>query len=165
MRFALSAILWSSTCLGCATARYDGMPYDAAGMTYCDAVTGRIRSVIDAQLLLVDSAGGIHTIPALAEILVHERVHRIQLEARRPSPGACPKAYRVPELVQSELEAHCAGYGMAITEGMNPDSVAHRYAKVLEHHLGKFLASPVREFLAERWPAVCPGRPLAWDWP
>lgn len=167
-RCSLSAILLASTCTACSrVVNYSGMPPATAGFTYCDRQTGRIRSALDADLFRVDSAGDVQALTSLPDVLVHEAVHRQQLESRRPGPNQCPPDYGWTDLVDAEIAGYCAGYAMAVQRGAYPQEVGHWTAQAFVRQFGRVFLFPlaVQQYVNPRWNAACPGKPLYWDSP
>jgi hypothetical protein len=165
-KVCLSALLLGTTCMAChpRVVNYSGMPRATVGFTYCDPTTGLIRSALDAELFLVDSVGDVQALTTLPEILVHEAVHRSQLEARRTSPNKCPGDFSWLELVDAEIAGYCAGYAVALARGAYPVEVGRRYALAfIRQFQPVFLfASAVVQYVGPRWDAACPGKPLNW---
>lgn len=165
-KLAIATLLFGGTCLGCAgrAMHFDGMPGNAAAMTYCDN-DGNVRTVMDAQLLEVDSLGRLRTHFALGEILIHEAVHRGQLNARRPKASVCPPELTMLELVGVELEAYCAQYQWAMAHGAQSFEVGSRIFRSLRDRFGPVWGKDFQMYFAPRWAQACPGYALAWDSP
>lgn len=139
--------------------QHQGIPRDAAASTWCDGTDGTVRSALDANLFRVLPDGTVSSVPALAEILVHEAVHREQLEARRHD-GICHKVLTWTALLAMEVEAYCAGFAMALQLGRNPVEVGQRYAQALAH---QFRSLNDWALIAHVWQYGCPQYALVWE--
>lgn len=164
-RWVIGLALLASSCWGCAggfiQAPRAGLDADAIATTFCDD-SGQVRTAIDASLFQILPDGTVAAPSALQEVLVHEQVHRAQLEGRRVQAGHCPPPMTWEQLLQDEVQAYCVSFDYALKREVPAERVGAIYAKDLE---GQFhQAYPdARSVISARWQLLCPQHALVWE--